>query len=257
MIREEKVNKRFKIFDYELDLITKEEGLSCAESYIEEKKSAQVVTLNPEMIMMGEKNSDLKTSLQKADIVLPDGAGLVMAVKSFGADVHRIPGIEFSEELISKAAEHGWKVGFWGAKEDVVQKAVENLKNKYPKLTVSYVRSGYYNEEEEPVIVGDIKTAGTQILFVAMGVPKQEIVIRKYKDILGCLMIGVGGSFDVWSGRVMRAPKIFRSLGCEWLYRLLKEPNRFSRMFPSLPLFVFRVILNSNKIKKENRNVQS
>ena len=142
MIREEKVNKRFKIFDYELDLITKEEGLSCAESYIEEKKSAQVVTLNPEMIMMGEKNSDLKTSLQKADIVLPDGAGLVMAVKSFGADVHRIPGIEFSEELISKAAEHGWKVGFWGAKEDVVQQAVENLKNKYPKLTVSYVRSG-------------------------------------------------------------------------------------------------------------------
>lgn len=250
------MNKRFNIFDYELDLITKEEGLSCAEVYIESKKPAQVVTLNPEMIMMGDKSAELKIALQEADIVLPDGAGLVMAVKSFGVDVHRIPGIEFSEELIRMASVRGWKVAFWGAKDEVVLKAVENMKSKYPKLVVSYVKSGYYSEEDEKNIVEDIKNAGTQILFVAMGVPKQEIVIRKYKDKLGCLMVGVGGSFDVWSGKVMRAPKIFRSFGCEWLYRLIKEPRRFSRMFPALPLFVFRVILNSNKIKKENKNVQ-
>lgn len=251
------MNRRFKIFDYELDLITKEEGLSFAEKCIKERKSAHVVTLNPEMIMMGEKNFDLKTSLKGADILLPDGSGLVMAVKLFGADVHRIPGIEFSEDLIRLASEYGWRVAFWGAKEDIVLKAVENLKNKYPKLVVSFVKSGYYKDSQESVIVENIKAANTQILFVAMGVPKQELVISKYRDNLGCLMIGVGGSFDVWSGRVMRAPKIFRSLGCEWFYRLLKEPKRFSRMFPSLPLFVFRVILNSNKIKKENKDVQS
>lgn len=255
MIREEKVGKRFKIFDYELDLITKEEGMSLSQSWIENQKSAQIVTLNPEMIMMGDKNPELKISLQNADLVLPDGAGLVMAVKSFGISLSRIPGIEFSENLIELAAQKGWKVGFWGAKEETVFQAVENLKMKYPSLKVCFVRSGYYSENEEEQIIENIKSCGAQILFVAMGVPKQELIIRKYKKNLNCIMIGVGGSFDVWSGFIKRAPSTFRKLGLEWFYRLLKEPNRFSRMFPTLPLFVVRVILNSKKIRKENQNV--
>ncbi len=249
------MGKRFKIFDYEVDLADKSEIFQKVESLILNKESAQVVTLNPEMIMMGDKNPELKTSLQGADIALPDGAGLVAAIRFFGVEVSRIPGIEFSEGLIETAAKKGWKVGFLGAKPEIVEAAVSNLKEKYSGLDVTFVNDGYYPQEKEAEIVDAIRKAGVQILFVAMGVPKQEVWIRNYKKDFQSIMIGVGGSFDVWSGKINRAPLIFRKFGLEWLYRLLKEPNRFSRMFPTLPLFVLRVILNKKNIKKENQNV--
>lgn len=233
-----------KILGYDVDLFSFDQAMD----YIVKKsetQSTQTITLNPEMIELGEKNQEFSEILKNADLLIPDGFGIKLALKIYGISQERIPGIEFAGRLIDYCAKNSLPVALIGAKEETLQTACQKLKEKNDGLNIVYARNGYFKEDDERAIVDEMKSKNPKLVLVALGVPKQEIFIKKYKnEFLNTIFVGVGGSFDVWSGNVKRAPKIFRQLGCEWLWRLIKEPSRFKRMFPTLPLFLFKVIIN-------------
>lgn len=235
--------KTANILGYNVDLLTFDDALDCIISK-SEMSSVQTVTINPEMIALAEKNNDFSEVLKNADLIIPDGVGIKIALKLKGIRQQQIPGIEFAKKLIEKCANNNQSIALIGAKEEVLQKACANLRNEYKNLNISYSRNGYFQDNEEREIIDKLKESSPKLVLVALGIPKQEIFIKKYmSEFSNTIFIGVGGSFDVWSGEVKRAPLLFRKAGCEWLWRLIKTPSRFKRMFPTLPLFLFKVIM--------------
>lgn len=240
---------RKKILGYEIDLFSFNNAIKYIISESEEK-STQTVTINPEMIELANKNEKFAEILKNADLVIPDGIGIKIALKLNGINQERIPGIEFAKRIIDYCAENNFPIALLGAKEEIIQKTAQNLQKENKNLEICYIKNGYFKEDEEQEIINEIKGKKPKLVLAALGVPKQEEFIKKYKDEFpNTIFIGVGGSFDVWSGNVKRAPKVFRALGCEWLWRLIKEPSRFNRMFPTLPLFLFKVIIELIKQK--------
>ncbi len=203
--------------------------------------SGQVVTINPEMIDNATKNSQFADLINNAELVIPDGIGVEIGLKILGYKVKRIAGIEFSHKMIEECAKSNQSIALIGAKPEIVKKAKENLINEFPSLYVTYMQDGYFKDDDK--ILEDLKIRQPRLVLCALGSPKQEEFILKAKSILPqSLFIGVGGSFDVWSGVVKRAPELYQKLGLEWLYRTVMDPKRFKRIFPTLPLFVLKVL---------------
>lgn len=220
-----------KLQGFNIDTFTFDEALQYAEK-------GQVVTINPEMILSARHNADFAEIINSAELVIPDGIGVQLGLKILGHNVRRIAGIEFGRKLIDKFASQ--PTAFVGAKPEIITKAVENLKKEVPNLNAVYVQDGYFKDDDR--VLDELTAANPKLVLVALGSPKQEIFISKAKNLLpNALFIGLGGSFDVWSGVVERAPEIWQKLGLEWLYRTVKEPKRFKRIFPTLPLFVLKV----------------
>ena len=206
-----------------------------------EDKVSQVITINPEMYAQAENDDEFRSILREAEMVVPDGVGIKIALKLKGHNVERIPGIDFARTIIDWCAKNEKPIAIVGAKEEVITKAIENLKHETENLNIVYYHNGYFKNDEE--IYNQLKEAKPKLVLVALGSPKQEYFIHRAKQILPpCLMIGIGGSLDVWSGEVKRAPKIYQNLGLEWLYRTLSQPERFKRIFPALPKFLWKVI---------------
>ncbi len=238
--------KKEPVLGFGVNLFTFEEALQYVHNCLKENTGMHIVTINPEMIAIGNKNKEFASVLNNADLTIPDGVGIKLALKIKGIEQENIPGIEFSKKLINICELEGFSVGLFGAKEDVIQKVVENLQNKHKNLNITYIRNGYFDDEQEKIITEELKAISPRVVFVALGAPKQELFIAKIKPFMpNTIFIGVGGSFDVWSGMVKRAPKIYRTMGLEWLYRTVKEPSRFKRIFPALPLFLIRVIIEA------------
>ncbi len=203
--------------------------------------SGQVVTINPEMIDRAVKDSEFAEIINNAELVIPDGIGVELGLKILGHNVHRIAGIEFSHKMIEITSVNSQSLALIGARPEVVQKAKEKIQQEFPDLYITYVKDGYFEDDES--VLNDIKIRQPRLVLCALGSPRQEEFIYKAKKLLpDSLFIGVGGSFDVWSGCVQRAPEIYQKIGLEWLYRTVKEPKRFKRIFPTLPLFVLQVL---------------
>ena len=244
--------KRASVLGFPVDIATKEEAMCFAESCIKEKRNLHVVTINPEIILSAEKNPELESIINNAGLIIPDSTGMELALKSVGIMAKKVAGIEFSELLIQRCAEKQYKVAFLGATEEVIRRLEKEFISKYPALNIVFIRNGYFSDEDIPQISENIRQANPDLLLVAMGAPRQEYFIKNCMEILsGTVMIGIGGSFDVWAKKVKRAPVIFRMFGLEWLYRLIKQPSRFRRMFPSLPLFLIRTVFFKEKMRKE------
>ena len=172
-------------------------------------------------------------------MVIPDGIGVKIALKINGYNAERIPGVDFAKKLLKEAALNNIPVAIIGAKEDIITKAIENLQNEINGLNIVYYHNGYFDNDEE--IYNELNFKSPRLILVAMGSPRQEKFIYNAKRYLKpALMIGIGGSLDVWSGAVKRAPMIFQKLGLEWLYRTVSQPERFKRIFPTLPLFLIK-----------------
>lgn len=235
--------KKVKLLGFDIDTFDQESAINYTKSLIENKKGGQVITINPEMIEYGLKNPDFAEILNNADLVIPDGVGVKIGLKIKGFNVQRIAGIEFSHKLIEECAKKNFSIALIGAKPEIIKKATENLKAEFANLNIIYTQDGYYKNVED--VYWELGEKKPQLLLVALGSPKQEIFIKNYRiNHPETVMIGVGGSFDVWSGEVQRAPVIYQKLGLEWLYRTIKEPQRFKRIFPTLPRFLFRVLLS-------------
>lgn len=234
-----------RLFNYPIHLVSRDEAVEVARQAITAGKNLQVVTLNPEMIMQGDANPELGSILKASGLVLPDGAGLVWALRQRGHTVNRLPGIEFSEAMIRWAAETGHRVAFVGAAQEVLEAAVSNLSQKYPGLQVVYQHHGFFKQEEVPAIAEACAATKPNLVFVALGVPRQEKWISEFQHLFaGAVLVGVGGSLDVWSGKTQRAPALMRRLNLEWAYRITTEPWRIQRTYKTLPMFVVKVLLS-------------
>lgn len=207
---------------------------------IEDKKKSLVVAINPEKLMKAKEDPRLKALLNRAEFQIPDGIGVIIASKlKKGSISSRITGIDMMDRIVREAARTGRAVFLYGAKPGVADKAAQQLKQTYPDLIVAGTQDGY--ESDTSKVLETINKAKPDILFVAMGSPKQEQWIEQHRDNLYPMLYqGVGGSFDVLAGNVKRAPAAFQRMGAEWLYRLLKEPSRLKRQM-NLPKFLFEV----------------
>ncbi|WP_099159469.1 WecB/TagA/CpsF family glycosyltransferase [Virgibacillus ndiopensis] len=202
-----------------------------------------VVTANPEIVMKTKEDAEYKGMVQAADYVVPDGAGIVMASKYMKQPIEeRIPGFEIMLDLLEFANVQGMSCYFLGAKEYVIEKAVLEVEKKYPNLTIAGYHHGYFSIDD-PKVVEQVKVVNPDLVFVALGSPRQEAWITKHMDQFSKgLFMGVGGSFDVLAGEVRRAPNGWIKLNLEWLYRLLKQPFRWRRILKAFE-FMARVIL--------------
>lgn len=219
------------------DNVTKAEAVERALELIDASEGRYVVTPNPEIVMLAKENPALKEALAGADIVLPDGAGIVKGAAILGRPMkEKVPGIDFACGVMARLAERGGSVYLFGAKPGVAEAAAETLRTKFPGLVISGTSDGYFSDDGP--IIEKIKDAAPDFLLVCLGAPKQELWMAKMSGkLLVGLMVGLGGSLDVFAGTVKRAPEAWQKLDLEWLYRLLKEPRRIGRMM-KLPLFV-------------------
>lgn len=219
------------------DNVTKAEAVERALALIDAREGRYVVTPNPEIVMLAKENPALKEALAGADIVLPDGAGIVKGAAILGRPMkEKVPGIDFACGVMARLAECGGSVYLFGAKPGVAEAAAETLRTKFPGLVISGTSNGYFSDDGP--IIEKIKDAAPDFLLVCLGAPKQELWMAKMSGKLPVgLMVGLGGSLDVFAGTVKRAPEAWQKLDLEWLYRLLKEPRRIGRMM-KLPLFV-------------------
>lgn len=219
------------------DNVTKAEAVERALALIDAREGRYVVTPNPEIVMLARENPALKEALAGADIVLPDGAGIIKGAAILGRPMkEKVPGIDFACGVMARLAERGGSVYLFGAKPGVAEAAAETLRTKFPGLVISGTSDGYFSDDGP--IIEKIKDAAPDLLLVCLGAPKQELWMARMSGKLPVgLMVGLGGSLDVFAGTVKRAPEAWQKLDLEWLYRLLKEPRRIGRMM-KLPLFV-------------------
>ncbi len=236
---------RVKILGVPVDMIDREQAMDRFKTMFPEPGLTMVVTPNSEIVLNASEDPQLRQLIESADIIIPDGIGLVYASKIVGHPLReRVTGIDFLDAITAYLAEQGESIYFFGSKPGIAEKAAENIQKKYPKLIVAGTRDGYYKPEEEPGIVEEINRSGASFLCVALGAPKQEQFIYDHREELTVRgAIGVGGSLDVWSGTLKRAPEFYRKHGLEWLYRLIQEPSRYKRMM-RLPVFMLKVMLH-------------
>lgn len=209
---------------------------------IESGQKTHVVTANPEIVMMAREQQGFRSIVEQAYVV-PDGIGIVYAAKWTNQPIYeRVTGVELVEALMAEAEKHEWRVYLLGAAPDVIGQAARNLAARYPKARLVGYHDGYFQKDKEEQIVQEIADAQPHLLFVALGAPRQEYWMAQYRERLNAsLMMGVGGSFDVISGKVKRAPEIWQKLHLEWFYRLASEPSRWKRQL-AIPRFVVTVL---------------
>ncbi len=216
------------------------ENLKILENCIRGKGFHLVVTLNGEMASRAISDKEFLDILKDSSLVIPDGVGVIWGARRFGERIkYRIPGIEFAWEVMRLSQVKGYSVYFLGASEDVLSKAVDKVKQNFPDLKIAGFHNGYFMEDSE--ILTKLRALKPDILFIGMGGIKQEKWIYKHKDVNIPVCIGVGGSFDIWSGRQKRAPYFIRRLGLEWLYRTITQPTRILRV-KSLFVFAFKIL---------------
>lgn len=236
--------ERIELLGTYIDNFTMEETVNEVEKYILEHKPLHLIGLNAEKI--NELNDDeyLKAIVDQCAIINADGASVVWASKVLNTPLkERVAGIDLMQELLKLSETKGYYVYFLGAKQDVVENMVTRLKITYPNLKIAGYRNGYFSKEEWPEISKMLKEGEAQIVFVGITSPLKEHLIDFFqKDNSKAVYMGVGGSFDVLSGKIPRAPKTMQKYGLEWMFRMLQEPGRLAERYLKGNLkFIIRV----------------
>jgi len=222
---------------------------------INAREQTHIITANPIMVMSALEQPTYKEMMLKSDIIVPDGAGIVWAAQKGGDPVaERVTGIELLHGLLKVGEEHHWKVYLLGTTQEIIEAAAQSLQMQYPQVRIVGCRNGYFNAAEDDEVIASIAELQPDLLFVARGAETQEPWIVKHRKALGVpLIMGVGGSFDVISGKLKRAPEWIQQLRIEWLFRLLQEPKRLPRMMV-LPKFMLKVMRNKENVTKHVEN---
>lgn len=232
------------ILNVPVSYLSMQETVNFIQERLQKQEQTFAVTANAEIIMMAQNDSAYLELLKRTDIITPDGAGVVWAAKHLGSPVpERVAGYDLFHQLLQLAAKTQKKVYFFGGKPGIAEQAKAKALELYPGLKIAGCRNGYFQTEENETIINDINNSGAEMLFAALGAPKQEFWLDENKAKLHTnLLMGIGGSFDVLSGKTTRAPLWMQKAGLEWLYRFMKEPYRFRRMASTLPQFVLKIL---------------
>lgn len=236
------------VLGVQYDNVTMEEALQIGRQLLQGEKAAYCVTPNAEMAYEALHDQDFCALLNGADLVLPDGAGVVLGAKILKTPLkQKVAGIEFAQNLLPILAETGSKLYLLGSKPGVAELAAEKMLQKHPTLQICGMQDGYFQDED--AVIAKINEAEADVLYVCLGAPKQEKFMQRHQaDLKVKLMIGLGGTLDGIAGTVKRAPKWMIKLQLEWLYRLIKQPKRLGRMM-RLPKFIFAAVKKRMKGK--------
>jgi N-acetylglucosaminyldiphosphoundecaprenol N-acetyl-beta-D-mannosaminyltransferase len=235
-----------EIVGIRIDKVDFSEAQSKVNEFLDGDRLNMIFTPNSEILLDAVKDRELGDILNEAQLVIPDGIGVVIASKFYGTPLkERVTGVDLSAKILEFGASKGSKLFLLGATQASLELAAEKIKEKYKGINVVGIRNGYFSEEDEEQIIEEIINSHADILFVGLGAPKQEKFINKYKDKLDVkIAIGIGGGIDIIAGTVKRAPEFFQKAGLEWFYRLLKQPSRFIRM-TKLPKFILLALFDS------------
>ncbi|MBX9668770.1 MAG: WecB/TagA/CpsF family glycosyltransferase [Candidatus Obscuribacterales bacterium] len=234
---------RHKVLGYPVDVVDETQALERIEKSWVKERGMHVVTLNAEMVVQAQKDAELDRIIRHAHLIVPDGAGAVWALRLDGHECYRVPGIELAYKALSSAGRRSLPVALIGGREEVLAKLLQVLPMQHPGVEVVASHNGFISADDEEAVVSLIAEKEPKLVLVAMGVPRQELFIDKWRGrFSNAVVIGVGGSFDVWAGFTKRAPAFFRKLHLEWFYRLAKEPWRARRILSALPSFAAQVL---------------
>jgi N-acetylglucosaminyldiphosphoundecaprenol N-acetyl-beta-D-mannosaminyltransferase len=241
-----------RMFGVPFSKLNMQETVELLTNAIDSGKPHQVITANPIMVMAAINQPDYLAVMNRADLIVPDGTGVVWAASYVGNPVkERVPGFDLMHRLLQAGEQKRWKVFLLGASPEVIQAAEAKLKEQYPLIQWVGAKDGYFKAEEDEAVIAEIREAKPDILLVGRSAAGQEPWMDRYKQELGVpLMIGIGGSFDVISGKLKRAPGLYQKLRLEWLYRLMQEPWRYKRML-DLPKFAVKVIREKENVQKD------
>lgn len=241
-----------KILGVPIDNITIDEASNITKSLIEgsHKSCKMIFAPNVEFVMTAQMDKDFYNILQESSLSTPDSIGVIIGAKLQKKKFkQRIPGQAYFRKILETGEKEGWTFYFLGGTQDIVAKTKENIEKIYPNIKIVGYHNGYLNEDKEKKVIEEINNIRPNVLFVAMGAPKQEKWIYKYKNILKVdVATGQGGTFDYEAGRIKRAPIFMQKLGIEWLWRLIKEPKRIIRM-RVLPIYLLKILFKKDKSK--------
>jgi N-acetylglucosaminyldiphosphoundecaprenol N-acetyl-beta-D-mannosaminyltransferase len=239
------MKNRINILNCPIDKLTMEETINKIDSSIRKKENLHHVVVNAAKMVNMQKDKELYESVVSSDIINPDGQAVVWASKFLNQPLpEKVSGIDLMQNLVKLAYEKKYKVFFFGAKEEVVKAVVDKYAQMYSDEIIAGYRNGYFSKDDEEDIAKQIAQSKADILFVAISSPTKEIFLNTYKDIINTpFIMGVGGSFDVVSGKVSRAPLWMQNAGLEWFYRFLQEPRRmWKRYLYTNTMFIYLVL---------------
>ena len=241
---------RINIMGCPIDVATVSETVDVIDHAISKNKFTQHVVVNVAKLVNMQNDLVLSNSIRECDIVNIDGMGIVLGARFLGYNIpERVAGIDLFLKLISMSAKNNYPIYLLGSKDEVVKNTASKLQSLYPKINIAGYHHGYFWENEEE-IVEKIKASGAKLLFVAITSPKKENFINRWKEKLGVTFVmGVGGTFDVVSGKVKRAPLWMQKYGLEWFFRIIQEPRRmWKRYLVTNTLYLYLLI--KEKLKK-------
>ncbi len=238
---------RSRILGVAVDRLTMEECLTRIVAFAEEKRPHLVVTADAAGIVQAQGDPELKAIYESAELVTPDSVGVLWAAKRKGQSMpERVSGVDLVDRICDLSARKGYRLFFLGAAPGVAEQAAEKLRLKHPGCNIVGTRHGFFPADSDAIVAQEVGEFKPDFLFVAMGIPRQEKFITATKDIIrASVSMGVGGSFDVFSGRAKRAPKLMQKLKLEWLWRLILNPRKIAKA-KNLPKFV-RLVLREGK----------
>ncbi|MEM7769031.1 MAG: WecB/TagA/CpsF family glycosyltransferase [Cyanobacteria bacterium P01_A01_bin.37] len=212
---------------------------------IGDRRGLHVITLNAEMSMQAEQDAALAKTIHDADLIVPDGSGVVLYFWLRGQQICRCPGIELAEKVLQGCPSRNASVFFIGGKPGITDTAAQVWTSKVPELAIAGTQHGYFSHEDEHHICQVLEDSQPAVILVGLGVPRQEFWIQRHRHRCpDSVWIGVGGSFDIWAGVKDRAPEWFCNNHLEWMYRLYQEPWRWKRML-ALPKFAWKALNHS------------
>lgn len=242
-----------EIFGVPIDKVTLEEAFNNFKNFILKEELSIITTPNTEIVMAARKDSELLEVLKNSSMNIPDGIGLVYASRIHRLGIpERVTGVDLMKRILEYCNDIKGSIFILGGKPGVAEKACENIKKRFNNIEIKGFEHGYFNSKDEQRIIEKINKAKVDVLFVALGAPRQEKWIYRNREKLKVkVAMGVGGSVDIWAGTAKRAPVIYQKLGLEWFYRLLKEPWRYKRMMV-LPKFMIKVISSKDITKAKD-----
>lgn len=216
-----------------LHAVTMEETLALAEEAMRSHRPLHHTVVNVSKLVNMQKSSELREDVSRADLINVDGAGVLWGARLMGLEINeRVAGVDLMEQLFGLCAKRGYRPFLLGAERKVLDAVEARLSREYPALRLAGAEDGYFSADDEPAIVDSINASGADCLFVAMPTPRKERFLSQHRaGLRASFIMGVGGSFDVYGGKVARAPLLVQRLGFEWLFRVAQEPRRLWRRY--------------------------